>query len=152
MAHPATIPERDLLRECVIAGGAITHVPTGVGYPLHTHATEIQRQRALSRVRLQLAAKIRTPFDGGGLADAWWRNHDDPSRLRSDLPRHRDFPAFAALALDAMAHRDWRLKGAAGALGVRPWSLHRAVSGCVLLGDINEKREEMGLRPLRGRQ
>ena len=148
MPHPATIPERELLRECAFVDGALLHGPTGIGCPLPAHATDAQRQRALWRLRLQLAATIRTPFDGDGLADAWWRDRDEPCRLRSDLPTHRDFPAFAALALDVMAHRDWRLKGAAGALGLRPWSLHRAVSCGVLLREINASRVERGLREL----
>ena len=148
MSHPATIPERDLFRESSFVDGALLHGPTGIRCPLSTHATDAQRQRTIWRLRLQLAATIRTPFHGEGLANAWWRDSGDPSRLRRDLTKHRDFPAFASLALDAMAHRDWRLKGAAGALGVRPWSLHRAVSCGVLLREINANRAERGLKAL----
>jgi hypothetical protein len=99
---------------------------------------------------LLLAATVRRPFDGDGdrLAAAWWRDREDPSRLRRDLPKHRDFPAFAAFALDALAHRDWRLKGAAGMLGVRPWCLQRALSRGVLLDEVNARRAELGLRAL----
>lgn len=148
MARPATIPERDLVRECSFVDGALLHGPTGIRWPLSTHATDAQRQRALWLLRLQLAATIRSTFDGNGLANAWWRDRGDPSRLRRDLAKHRDFPAFASLALDALAHRDWRLKGAAGALELRPWSLHRAVGRGVLLREINARRAERRLKSL----
>lgn len=150
MTHPATIPEKAFLRECEIAGGGLTHGPTGASRSIHAHATERERRRVVWRLRLLLAATVRTPFDGDGLATAWWRDPNDPTRLRPDLSKHRDFPAFAALALDALAHRDWRLKGAAGVLGVRPWCLHRAVSCRVLLREFNARRAERGLRALSG--
>ena len=116
--HPATLEPEKLLKQCefifgrgsgpggqnrnkVETGARILHRPTG----LESKATERRQQQvnrhvAIGRLRLRLALKARTATsrDGHRPSELWSRRRQG-TRLPVN-PRHADYPALLAEALD----------------------------------------------------
>jgi len=166
--HPATLDEEDLLAQCelelgrrrgpggqhraaVASGVHLRHHPTG----LEAQATErrspmANRSKAIFRLRLRLALKVRTPTsrDRHQASELWCRRRQG-TRM-SVNPEHADYPGLLAEALDVIVARRYDLAGAAGVLGVTMSQLSRLVRhhppAFVM---VNEGREAIGLPRLR---
>ena len=166
--HPATLEEPALLKQCEIEFGrtagpggqhrnkvetavSFLHRPSGViGWAGERRKQAENRSEALRRLRLKLAVQVRTPVD---------RNRHRPSRLweqrrqgskMSVNPRHRDYPALLAEALDVVVARGFDVAGAAGILGVTMSQLAKLLRHeRRAFGMVNDGRTERGLPPLK---
>lgn len=116
--HPAALPEADLLAQCDLSKGrssgpggqhrnkvetkvTLHHTPTGV----EAHAGERRsvtdnRRIAIFRLRLALAVAVRRPVPIGDARSELWKSRVTPEGRIACSPRHRDFPAVLAEALD----------------------------------------------------
>ena len=166
--HPATLDPEKLLKQCdfqfgrgsgpggqnrnkVETGARIVHLPTG----LESKATERRQQQvnrhvAIGRLRLRLALKARTAAsrDGHRPSELWCRRRQG-TRLPVN-PRHPDYPALLAEALDVIVARRWDVAGAARILGVTMSQLSRLVRHHPpAFAMLNKGRESVGLQPLR---
>lgn len=164
--HPAALPVERLWRECelrrvrrsgpggqhrnkVETGVVLCHRPTGVRAEASERRSQAENQAvALRRLRIRLALEVRRPVEPAGPSELW------RSRLRGGRmtisPRHDDFPALLAEALDWL----WRLAGdvraAAEALGCTASQLVRLLAyEPAALARVNQWRVQHGLRPLR---
>jgi hypothetical protein len=162
--HPAAIDSARLLAECDVTrtrrsgpGGqnrnkvetavVLRHRHSG----LEAEASERRSQaenlrRALFRLRVKLALAVRRPFVQ---PSAMWQ-----SRCRGGLvrvsPEHEDFPALLAEAIDALAQSGMDVKEAAGLLTCSPSQLVKLLQAEPgALQQLNQHREQAGLRPLR---
>lgn len=166
--HPSTLDEKSLLNQCEISTGRgsgpggqhrnkvqtgirIMHLPSEI----ESRATErrelqVNRSRAIFRLRLKLARKVRT-YVG--------RDNHRPSELWSSrrqgtkIPvnsKHEDYPALLAEALDVIVARKYDVAGAAGVLGVTMSQLTRLVrQEPPAISEVNRGREAIGLPRLR---
>lgn len=137
--HPAQIPAERLLAECSVRrtkrsgpGGqhrnkvetaiVLTHQPTGTRAEAAERRSQAQNHaQALFRLRVRLALKIRSPGKAqSGAAplpsDLWQRRCGGGQIAVS--PRHDDFPALLAEALDAIDLEDYDVASAAKLLSV----------------------------------
>jgi len=65
-------------------------------------------------------------------------------------PQHNDFPVMLAVALDCLAAHDWDVRVSAAALDCSATQLVRFLAEApAALAELNRKRAELGLRPLR---
>ena len=119
--HPAALAEADLLKQCKIGRGrgsgpggqhrnkvetevTITHLPTGlIARAGERRSAEENRQVAVTRVRLRLATEVRHPVPAGEIRSDLWRSRCSADGRISCNPRHADFPALLAEALDVVA-------------------------------------------------
>jgi hypothetical protein len=129
----------------------ITHTPTAVqGEASERRSQEENRRRALFRLRVNLALRVRHAIDprNRGPNDAW-RRHCRSGRITlSD--RHDDFPAVLAEALDALQAFGGQLSEAARWLGCTSSQLTRLLKREPrALAQLNEQRSARGQRPLR---
>jgi len=164
--HPAALPAPALWRECelrrvrrsgpggqhrnkVETGVVLCHRPTGVRAEASERRSQAEnRAVALRRLRIRLALDVRRPVEPAGPSELW------RSRVRGERlalsPRHDDFPALLAEALDWL----WSLAGdaraAAEALGCTASQLVRLLGHePAALARVNAWRAQRGLRPLR---
>ena len=84
----------------------LTHRPTGISAQASERRTQGENRRtALHRLRLELALTIRRPIrtsaDHSYAASALWRKRCRGGRIDVN-PRHDDFPALLAEALDVL--------------------------------------------------
>jgi len=166
--HPATIEVDALLKQCelelgrrrgpggqhraaVASGVHLLHRPTG----LEAQATErrspaVNRSRAIRRLRLRLALKVRTiPRRSGFAPSELWTRRRQGTRIAVN-PDHADYPALLAEALDLVVVRRWDVAGAAGLLGVTMSQLSRLVrQHPPAFAMVNEGRASVGLARLR---
>jgi hypothetical protein len=104
----------------------------------------------LRRLRLKLATAVRTTVDP-------WRHRPSPlwerrrqGRQMSINPRHGDYPALLAEALDVIVARGFDVAGAAGVLGLTMSQLARLVRHDKhAFAIMNEGRRGRGLPALR---
>ncbi len=134
--HPATLPDAALLRECETSFGrasgpggqhrnkvetaaALEHGPTGVRASASERRRQSENRRtALRRLRIELAIAIRTPVDPARhRRSPLWESRRQ-GRQMSINPKHRDYPALLAEALDVVVALDYDLGAAAGVLRV----------------------------------
>ena len=131
----------------------LTHRPTGISAQASERRTQGENRRtALHRLRLELALTVRRPI--GNSAEApyatseLWRKRCRGGRIDVN-PRHDDFPALLAEALDVWFAAGDDPKAAAGLLGCAPTQLIRflkeAPRAMVL---INERRRAAGQHAL----
>ena len=166
--HPATLDPDVLLKQCefrfgkgsgpggqnrnkVETGAWIVHEPSG----LESKATErreqqVNRRKAVSRLRLRLALKVRTATNRDRhRPSALWCSRRQGDKLPVN-PRHEDYPALLAEALDLIVARRWDMAGAAKILGVTMSQLSRLVHHHPpAFAMLNEGRKGVGLPPLR---
>lgn len=170
--HPACLPLEDLWKEVDLerqrTGGPggqrrnrvetavrLVHRPTGIEVKAsESRSQEVNRRRAIRRLRLRLAIEWRTPLDDERLVppgayepSPLWLSRVRDGRIRVS-PRHRDLPALLAEALDVLdVHRE-DLARAAAALRVTPSQLLKllAVEPAALAG-LNRRRRRKGQRP-----
>ena len=165
--HPATIEPQRLLADCHIQRGRgsgpggqhrnkvetaidITHQPTGVHGAASERRQQSQNQRvALFRLRVNLALEVRCKIQPGAATTALWRSRCRGGRIAVN-PGHDDFPAILAEALDHLAAVDMDVKAAATTLNCSASQLVKLLDvEPRALAAVNQRRSDLGLRPLR---
>ena len=97
-------------------------------------------------LRLALAVAVRTSRDA---PSPLWSSRCRGGRI-SVNPRHADYPALLAEALDVLAERDWDGHAASAFLGVSTSQLVKLLAEhAPALGIWNDVRAQRGLRPLK---
>ena len=166
--HPATLSEEALLKHCEISFGraagpggqhrskvetavSLLHKPTQI----RAHATERRRQyenrrMAIRRLRLKLATQVRTCVPPNSYQpSALWRQRRQGKHIPIN-PRHADYPALLADALDLVVARKFDVAGAAGILGVTMSQLAKLLRHEKhAFALVNEGRAKRRLPPLK---
>lgn len=169
--HPALLEPQDLLADCEFRRGnrrgpggqnrnkletAVTliHQPTGIEAQASERRTQPENLKvALFRLRLNLALTVRIrPALGLELArqptSERWRNRLRKQRLAIN-PRHQDFPALLAEALDMLSGTGWNPTRAAAVLGCSMSQLLKLLRHEPRAMELlNTERSRLGLRPL----
>lgn len=166
--HPATLPDALLLKQCRVTTGRgsgpggqhrnkvetgvrITHELTGIVAAAGERRSQSQnRSMAIRRLRLKLAIAARTRVNPAGHApSALWQSRRQGKHM-SINPRHRDYPALLAEALDVIVARTFDVAGAAGTLGITMSQLARLVRHEKhAFALVNEGRTRRGLPALK---
>lgn len=141
LSHPAAIPDPDLLKHCHIGKGRssgpggqhrnkvetlviITHEPTGISaHAGERRSAEENKRVALRRLRLALAVQVRRPVAIGDARSPLWRSRVSPDGHIACNPRHADFPALLAEALDTLDSTNHDPRKAAARLCCTPSQL-----------------------------
>jgi hypothetical protein len=166
--HPAGLPDERISRDCRVTFGRasgpggqhrnkvetavrIVHVPTGLEASAAERRSQAQNRRtALHRLRLKLARRVRTTVDPRRYrpTDCWKRRRQG-EKLPVN-PRHSEYPALLAEALDVVAACGFDVGGAAGALGVTMSQLARLIRhDRQAFAWVNEGRVARGLPGLK---
>tara|TARA_Y100000589_G_scaffold75407_1_gene69027 strand:+ start:607 stop:1119 length:513 start_codon:yes stop_codon:yes gene_type:complete len=163
--HPASLEPSRLLKQCDLGLGRSTgpggqnrnrrdtavtliHGPTNV----QATATERRRQQenriaALRRLRIKLAVEVRTPRPPE--PSQLWRSRRQ-GRSMSVNPKHGDYPALLAEALDVLSLMKWDVAKSAGRLGISMSQLTRLLRHeKPAFALVNRQRQERGFPPLR---
>jgi hypothetical protein len=165
--HPAALDPERLLAQCTVRRGrrcgpggqhrnkvetavVILHEPTAVrGEASERRSQEENRRAALFRLRKNLALTVRLPRAASNEPSRLWRTRCRDGRV-SVCATHQDFPALLAEALDVLTACGTDMKAAATALGVTPSQLAKFLKQePQAMKQVNERRGELGLRPLR---
>jgi hypothetical protein len=132
----------------------LRHRPTGISAQASERRTQGENRRtALHRLRLELALTVRRPIrknaDESYSASPLWRERCRGGRLDVN-PRHDDFPALLAEAIDVLFVCDDDPKEAALLLGCSPTQLIRFLKEAPrAIVAINERRRQAGRHPLK---
>ncbi len=143
--HPAGLPDPQLAKQCRVTYGRasgpggqhrnkvdtavrILHVPTGIKAAAAERRSQSQNQHmARRRLRLKLAREVRTAVAPDRYkASELWQHRRQGEKLPVN-PRHRDYPALLAEALDLVAACAFDVGRAAGVLGVTMSQLARLI-------------------------
>ena len=128
----------------------IRHVPTAVrGEASERRSQEENRRAALFRLRTNLALTVRLRRPVESEPSSLWRGRCRDGRLsvRAD---HPDFPSLLAEALDVLGDCETDMKTAAAALHVTSSQLAKFLRiEPRAMKQVNDRRRELGLRPLR---
>lgn len=162
--HPSCLPVEELLEHCRLErtrasgpGGqrrnkvetsvVLRHGPSGISTrATKSRSAETNRKEALRLLRLALAVAVRTPRDA---PSPLWTSRCRGGRIAVN-PRHDDYPALLAEALDVLAARDWDGHAAAAFLGVTISQLVKLLAEhAPALASWNGVRAQRGLRPLK---
>jgi hypothetical protein len=166
--HPATLPDHELLKQCVITFGRgsgpggqhrnkvetavdILHKPTNINASAQERRSQAQnRHNAIRRLRLKLAMKIRRDVHPDRYRPSpLWQERRQGKQM-SVNPRHRDYPALLAEALDVIFARKFDVAGAAGVLGISMSQLAKLVRHeRHAMKLVNDGRVERNLPPLK---
>ncbi len=166
--HPAALPEAELLKHCQMGKGrssgpggqhrnkvetlvTYTHLPTGIiAKAGERRSAEENRRVALRRLRLALAVEVRDPVPLGDARSDLWRSRTTPDGKISCNPRHPDFPALLAEALDMLLECGAEPRKAAIRLSCSPTQLVRLLKehppALELLNDARRARRKHPLR------
>jgi len=161
--HPAALDPQDFLSQCSLArtrGGGpggqrrnkvqtavrLVHRPTGLTVTAtERRSSEENRKAALSRLRLKVAIDVRCPAGQAYQPSEMWRRRCRRGTV-SINPRHDDFPAMIAEALDVVATCGLDMAAAAKALNCTSSQLVRILKlEPSALALVNQKREQQGL-------
>jgi hypothetical protein len=169
--HPAALPIKELLDDCSIIrtrgsgpGGqhrnkvetaiVITHLPTGIsGQASEKRSQHKNRETAIERLRVNLALAVRMPNPNvGDLAPGQpserWRSRVRAMKI-SVNPKHADYPALLAEALDQMAASLFNMADAAKNLTVSTSQLTKFLKTCPAAFEwMNRERTRQGLKRL----
>jgi len=163
--HPAALDPQELLTDCDVRhdrtsgpGGqhrnkvqtavTLTHRPTGVqGAAGERRQQQMNHGVALFRLRVNLALTVRCePADS---PSAMWQDRCR-SRIIHINPKHEDFPAMLAEALDGAAADQWDLKATSQRLACSTSQLIKLFKReSKALEIVNRQRVERELPPLR---
>ena len=100
----------------------ILHLPTGVVAEGDERRSQTENhQAAVHRLRIKLALQVRRTEDLGVPHPAWSRHVSD-GKIRIN-PRHDDFPALLADALDHIAQAEGEIRPFAETVGSTPTQL-----------------------------
>jgi hypothetical protein len=169
--HPAALPADELAAECdfvatrrsgpggqnrnkVETGVVLTHRPTGTKAEASERRSQGENRRvALRRLRIELAVTLRRPIprDGNGPYEPTrlWRERCRGGRLEIN-PRHEDYPALLAEALDVICGCGDEPKAAAAELSCTPSQLIKLLKESPqALGLVNDRRRRAGRHVLR---
>ncbi len=129
----------------------LKHLPTGtIAEANERRDQSVNLQRAIFRLRVQLALEVRTRRNR--VPSPLWQSRCPRGRIAID-PEHEDFPRILAEALDVIEQREGDAKNAAAELGCSLTQLVKLLSldarGLALL---NAQRAQRHLRPLKSRQ
>lgn len=131
--HPASLASKVLLNDCdvrfarrsgpggqnrnkVETAAILTHRPSGLAAEANEKRSQSQnRETALFRLRIILALKIRTVREPNDIPSVLWKSRFPKGRLAIN-PRHEEFPAILAEALDVIALQSGDLRASAEAL------------------------------------
>ncbi|NNF44262.1 MAG: peptide chain release factor-like protein [Phycisphaerales bacterium] len=166
--HPANLDDDTLLAQCEITFGRqggpggqhrnkvdtavrLRHEPTGIDAGAAERRRQQENRRtAIRRLRLKLAIKTRTKVDPvRHRPSPVWESRRQGRQL-SINPKHRDYPAVLAEALDVVYARGFDVAGAAGVLGVSMSQLAKLIRHEKhAMALVNAGRAERGLPPLK---
>lgn len=163
--HPARLTPAKLLGQCEVRherrsgpGGqhrnkvstavVLTHRPSGIRAEANERRSQVDNQReALRRLRLRLALEIRSSHQHD-VPSELWRSRVAAGRIAVN-PRHDDFPALLAEALDFLTAAEYEVTAAAQRLDVTPSQLMRFVKlEPAAWTQLNAARRKRGLRTL----
>ena len=166
MIHPCSLPVDVLLKDCQATtsrgsgpGGqhrnktdsavVLTHRPTGVTGQASERRSQIEnQQKALKRLRVNLALEVRSAEQGERAPSELWRRRCPQTRIVIN-PEHADFATLLAEALDVIAYRHAQFTHAAEQLVCTSTQLRkflRLEPRAWLL--VNRWRKEYGLPSL----
>jgi hypothetical protein len=169
--HPASLDPRVLAEQCEMRmsrrsgpGGQnrnkvetaviLTHLPTGLTAQASERRSQAEnRAVALKRLRLELALSVRRAIPQGSgrpyTPSPLWLSRCRSGRIAAS-PRHDDFPAMLAEALDVLHASSFDPRAAAQALACSPSQLIKLLKDEPrALGSINEQRRRNGLHLLK---
>jgi hypothetical protein len=163
--HPATLTAEELLDHCDLRqlrrsgpGGqnrnkvataiVLTHRPTGlIAEANETRTQATNRRVALYRLRLRLALEQRC-LPNANSPSALWNSRCRNGRI-SINPRHEDFPAILAEALDFVVAARFDMVAAGEALGCTSSQLTKLLNQePMAFLSVNVERTKLGLRRL----
>ncbi|MEX2213654.1 MAG: peptide chain release factor-like protein [Phycisphaeraceae bacterium] len=167
LSHPASLDPSQLLKDCAQRrtrgsgpGGQhrnkvetaieLTHNPTGVtGAASERRSLADNRRNALFRLRVHLALDVRGEYAAGQPASALWRSRCKGGRIALN-PKHDDFPAMLAEALDVIVALRCDVAGAATVLACSSSQLVKLLKEEPrALERVNLAREAAGLKRFR---
>ncbi len=165
--HPAALPVDSLLADCDIRrtrrsgpGGQhrnkvetaviIEHRPTQLSAEANERRSQAEnREAAIFRLRLRLAIDLRLAVADDYEPSALWNSRCRQGKVAVN-PRHYDFPALLAEALDVIATSQYDIKSAAATLGCTPSQLTKFLQlEPRAMATMNAAREELGLHKLK---
>jgi hypothetical protein len=165
--HPANLPPAELLRQCrarrmrrsgpggqrrnkVETAVVLEHHPTGVRAEASERRSQAENQRiALDRLRMKLALQVRRERDVLSEPSTLWKRRCRGGRIVVS-PRHADFPALLAEALDVLFSLEGDVPASAETLGCTASQLLKLLRAEPLaMGRLNELRMASGLRLLK---
>jgi hypothetical protein len=167
MTHPAALQDDELLRQCEWGrsrgsgpGGqhrnkvetkvTIVHPATGIEAQAGERRSAAENKRvALTRLRLLLATRVRTPVPEGDARSELWRSRCSGGRIVCN-PGHRDYPALLAEALDMVESCGQDVRRAAMRLGCTPTQLVKLIrEHAPAFEAMNRARAGAGMTTLR---
>ena len=165
--HPAALAPEALLRQCTVSrarrsgpGGqrrnkvetavVLRHEPSGIEAEASERRSQSENQStALRRLRIKLALEIRQDVSPRSAPSRLWQSRCRNQRLAVN-PRHEDYPAILAEALDVLFREGLEMKKASGRLGCTGSQLTKLMKAEPrALAMINARRKEIGLGPLK---
>jgi hypothetical protein len=166
--HPARLPEKKLLEQCDVTFGRsagpggqhrnkvetavlVVHRPTGIEAAAGERRRQVENRRmAVRRLRLKLAVGVRTAVDPKAYRPSELWEGRRQGRQMSINPKHADYPALLAEALDLVIARRFDVAGAAGVLGLSMSQLAKLIRHDKrAFALVNDGREQRGLPPLK---
>lgn len=128
----------------------LRHRPSGVTAEASERRSQTENQKvALQRLRRNLALQVRRPLDSRSAPSELWKSRCRSGRVLIS-PRHPDFPALLAEALDTVVDHHLDVVGAARWLGCSTSQLNKLLKAepqaWVL---VNSRRQQAGLHRLK---
>jgi hypothetical protein len=129
----------------------IVHKPSGIEASAGERRRQMENRRtAIRRLRLKLAIETRRDVGRRDVrTSSLWQSRRQGRQL-SINPKHKDYPALLAEALDVIVARGYDVAGAAGALGISMSQLAKLVRHeKQAFALVNAGRDERGLPRLK---
>jgi hypothetical protein len=128
----------------------VVHRPTQIlAEASERRSQEENRREAVFRLRLRLAVDVRLAVEIPYRPSELWSSRCRQGKIAVN-PRHEDFPALLAEALDVVAGCEYDVKAAAAGLACTPSQLTKLLQlEPRAIGAVNECRERLGLHSLK---